>query len=270
MKFSSPEEISSFTTTGQWKRLKDGRPEVSDNLLERMKLVTMEEAWGVLKPHGYNYQFDCNWMNLHPERVLVGRAVTASFTPIRPELNDEVEAWGQQRGYHGSQNNWVIQSLQKNDVPVVDMFGKIRDGTFVGDNLSTAVLARAGTGMVIDGGIRDVARIYEMPTINVFCRGIDPTPIRDVTLVGLNCSIRIGQATVLPGDVVLGTRGGVIFIPPHLAEEVVNTSEEVRVRDKFSKQRLAEGKYTSGQVDRGTWAEDLETDFQQWKKTHNF
>ena len=149
---------------------------------------------------------------------------------------------------------------------VVDLFGKIRDGTFVGDNLSTTIASRARTGMVIHGGIRDLARVEEVPNLSVFARGVDPSAIAQCTLVGVNIPVRIGNATVLPGDVVLGTREGVTFVPPHLVQEVVERSEAVRLRDVFGKQRLAEGRYTSGQIDVSSWAPEIEADFVRWQE----
>ncbi len=136
----------------------------------------------------------------------------------------------------------------------------------MGDNIATAVSGKKGAGLVIDGGIRDTAGVYDLPDISVFCRGFDPTAIKDVILSSLNGPTQIGQVTVLPGDIVLGTLEGVIFIPPHLVEEVVTTSEEIRIRDEFGKQRLGEGKYTSGQIDVSVWEDEIEADFQEWRK----
>jgi 4-hydroxy-4-methyl-2-oxoglutarate aldolase len=264
MSFNSPETIQGITPLNPFDRFEDGRPRVPDDLLERMRLVTNDEAWGVLeRRHGYPFQFEGGWLNLHPQRVLVGRAVTAMFVPMRPDLHEAIEQHGRAEGRSGGQNTWVIDTLVKGDVIVVDLFGKIRDGTFVGDNLSTTILARAGTGMVIHGGIRDLVRVDELP-LAVFCRGVDPSAIAQATLVGVNIPLRIGNATVLPGDVVLGTREGVTFVPPHLVQEVVERSEDVRLRDVFGKQRLAEGRYTSGQIDVSTWAPEIEADFSAW------
>ncbi len=165
----------------------------------------------------------------------------------------------------GAQNSWVIDTLVKNDVIVVDLFGKIKEGTYAGDNLATAIYTRSKTGMVIDGGIRDLDGIFEIPNFSTFIRGVDPTGIADVTLMGINIPIRIGHATVMPGDVVLGRREGIIFIPPHLAEKVVTRSEDVRLRDEFGHQRLREGKYTPGEIDR-KWTPNIEEDFEGWKK----
>lgn len=259
-----PERIVELTRLNPFERFPDGRPRVPDDLLERMKKVTTEEAWGVLRKHGYHFQFEGNWMNLHPDEPLVGRAVTAVFMPLRPDVHEVIEEQGKAEGRIGGQNSWVIDTLLPNDVIVVDLFGKIVDGTFAGDNLSTAIHSRSHTGMVIDGGIRDLQRIYEIEHFGVFVRGVDPSAIANVTLMGINVPIRIGRATVLPGDVVLGTREGVIFVPPHLAQEVIERSEDIRLRDEFGHQRIREGKYTPGEIDRA-WPATIEEDFQRWK-----
>ena len=225
MIFNSPERIAALTPLNQYERFADGRPRVPDEILERMRHVTNDEAWGVVeRGHDYHFQFEGNWVNLHPDRVLVGRAVTVRMVPLRPDLQGVVEGIGAAEGRSGGQNTWVIDTLLPGDVLVVDLFGKIEDGTFIGDNLGTAIAARAGTGLVVDGGIRDLERVYQLPDFNVFCRGVHPSAILDVTVVEVNGPVRIGNATVMPGDVVLGAREGVTFVPPHLAEEVVGRS----------------------------------------------
>lgn len=249
-------------------RYDDGRPRVPDDLIERMKLVTTEEAWAVLRKHGYHRQFAGNWFNTHPGKILVGRAVTTQFIPHRPDFHDLVAEIGSREGRIGGQNSWVIDTLHVGDVMVVDIFGKVKDGTFVGDNLSTSLQARTKAGAVIDGGIRDFAGISRLTDCVIFCRGLHPTAILDTTLAGINIPIRIDEVTVLPGDVVLGTPTGVIFIPPHLAQEVVETSEDVRMRDTFGKIRLTEGKYTPGEIDRA-WTDDIEADYQEWLKAQS-
>jgi regulator of RNase E activity RraA len=263
----TPADMIELTNLNPFDRFPDGRPRVPDDLIERMKLVTTEEAWGTLRQHGYHRQFEGNWKETHPGTIMVGRAVTAQFLPHRPDYHTAIQQAGvrEGRGSIGGQNSWIIETLQTNDVMVVDIFGKIKDGTIVGDNLGTAVRSRTRAGAVIDGGIRDYQGLIQLTDVNFYVRGVDPTAIADVTLAGLNIPIRIGGVTVLPGDIVLGTPTGVIFIPPHLAQEVVEQSENTRVRDEFGKLRLAEGTYTSGEIDVSTWREDIEADFQAWK-----
>jgi regulator of RNase E activity RraA len=249
-------------------RFDDGRPRVSDDVLERMKAVTTDEAWGVLRGSGYNFQFEGDWMTLHPEQILVGRAVTARYVPSRPDLHGIMLAQGEKEGRIGGQNSWVIDTLVENDVIVVELFGKVADGTFAGDNLATAIASNTGgTGMVVDGGMRDYQRVSQLENFNGYIKGVDPTAIKDVTLTDINGPVRIGRTTVLPGDVVLGTPSGVIFIPPHLAEAVVERSENVRLRDYFGQMRIREGVYTPGEVDR-KWSEKMDADFDQWQKAN--
>src|SRR6266487_5683331 len=262
------DDLIALTSLSTFERFPDGRPRVPDDLLERMKLVTTEEAWSVLRNHGYNRQFEGNWMETHPGTIMVGRAVTAQFVPHRPDYHDAIQQAGlaEGRGSVGGQNSWIIETLQLNDVMVVDIFGKVKDGTVVGDNLGTAVRTRTRVGAVIDGGIRDYQGLVQLNDVNFFVRGVDPTAIADVTLAGINIPIRIGGATVLPGDVGLGTATGVIFIPPHLVPQVIEESEDIRVRDEFSKLRVVEGKYTSGDIDVPVWRDDIDRHFQTWKK----
>ena len=268
MNLISRDKIVELTHLNPYDRFPDGRPRVPDEILKRMRQVTTEEAWGVLQRHGYQFQFEGDWLNLHPERILVGRAVTGRFVPSRPDLHEVIEAEGKANGRIGGQNSWVIDTLVKDDVIVIELFGKIVRGTYTGDNLSTAINAKTGgTGMVVDGGMRDYQRVMELPKFNGFIKGLDPSGIGNVTLTEINGPARIGNATVLPGDVVLGTPTGVIFIPPHLAEEVVERSEVVRLRDFWGKLMIKEGKYTPGEIDR-KWPEEIEADFAKWTETH--
>ncbi len=268
MIFNTPDRITALTPRNPFGRMPDGRPMVPDDILERMKLVTNDEAWGTMESgHGYRYQFTGGWLNMHPDRVLVGRVVTAQFVPIRPDLHEVVAGIGEREGRSGGQNTWVIDSLGPNDVLVVDIFGKIRDGTVIGDNLSTAIASKTKAGIVINGSVRDYVRIRELENFNVFHKGMDPTPIREVTLAGVNIPIRIDDVTVMPGDVVLGTPEGLSFVPPHLAQQVVEESENTRQRDVFGKLRLHQGTYTTGEIDRPNWAEHIEADYVAWVRT---
>jgi 4-hydroxy-4-methyl-2-oxoglutarate aldolase len=256
--------------TAEWKgeRFSTGRPRVPDDVLARLRTATTEQAWQVLREEGYPRQFADGWFQTHPGTVLVGRAVTSVFLPHRPDLDQVVVEAGNREGNTAGdrQNSWVIDSLTTGDVMVTDLFGKIENGTMVGDNLGTAVASRTGAGAVIDGGVRDLAGLTALDGVNFFCRGAHPTAILDVTLAGINIPVRIGPVTVLPGDVVLGTPTGVIFIPAHLAERVAAVAEDVAIRDIFGKQRLSERTYGSAQIDVPAWAPEIEADFQQWRR----
>ncbi|MFN8094251.1 MAG: RraA family protein [Vicinamibacteria bacterium] len=268
-------QLGTFTSeqrlavTAGWsgERFADGRPKVGDGILERMKAVTAEEAWGVLTEAGYRQQFEGGWKEINagaPGRRLVGRVVTAVFMPLRPDLNDAINKAGAAEKRVGrGQNSWVIDTLQPGDVLVVDLYGKIDKGTFIGDNLGTSIYAKTGRGVVVNGSVRDLSGILEIEGFHGFVRDFHPTALADATLVGINVPIRIGGVTVLPGDVVLSDPEGLTFIPPQLAEKVVSSSEDVRLRDDWGHEMLRQGKYTPGQVD-AKWTEAMEKEFEAW------
>lgn len=266
-----------LTITREWKgeRFPDGRPRVADDLLDRLKKVTLEEAWAVLRNHNYKYQFEGNWQTINPDSVLVGRALTATFSPGRPDLQQALDDKGHQKdGRIQSQNAWPIDMLQRRDVYVADQFGAYEDGPTIGDNLGNSIYAKTGNGIVYDGAVRDVNGLKEIGGFTSYFKSYHPSHHLNnangglnTTLVGINQPTRIGKATVLPGDVVLGRDGGVIFIPPHLVEEVVKVSEVVRLRDMFGHERLREQKYTPGQID-NRWSDEIEKDFSQWLREH--
>ena len=267
----SKDELIFLTPEWKGERFSDGRPKVPDELLDRMKLVTLEEAWAVLRNENYNWQYEDGWLTINPDSVLVGRAVTATFMPGRPDIHRVIDDRGHNRdGRIKSQNSWTIDMLVKRDVYVVDQFGLHQDGPTVGDNLGNSIYTKTGNGIVYNGAIRDIGGLKEIGSFTSFFRTYHPSHHLNnpdgrlnTTLTGINTPTRIGNATVMPGDVVLGRDGGVIFIPPHLAEKVVKTSEVVRLRDMFGHQRLREQKYTPGQID-SRWSDEIEKDFSEW------
>lgn len=263
--------------TREWKgeRFEDGRPKVSDSILQRMKKVTLEEAWAVLRNNNYRFQFEGNWQLINPDSVMVGRALTATFTPGRPDIQRAIDDKGHnQDGRIQSQNSWPIDLLQKGDVYVVDQFGAYEDGPTIGDNLGNSIFAKSGNGIVYDGAVRDIGGLKEIGGFTSFFKSYHPSHhlnsadrALNTTLVTINHPTRIGHATCMPGDVVLGRDGGVLFIPPHLAEQVVKTSEVVRLRDMFGHLRLREQKYTPGEIDM-RWSDVIEKDFSGWLNAH--
>lgn len=263
-----PEELIEYTAEWTGERFPDGRPRVPDAILERMRAVSVTQAWGILRGEEYHHQYEGDWQVTHPGQTLVGRALTALYMPRRPAVRKIMEVKGEQQGCIGDQISWPIDKLTPGDVYVADMYGKILDGPIIGDNLGVAIYANSGNGVVFDGSVRDLEGIEEIPNFPCFVRGWHPSYASPtIMLMGINTAIRIGQASVMPGDVVLGKREGVVFIPPHLAEKVVKTSELIRLRDFFGKQRLQEGQYTPGQID-DRWTDAIETDFSRWLEDH--
>lgn len=259
----TPEQVKTLTSNWTGERFADGRPKTSDRLLERLKNVSLEEAWGYLRNKGYQNQFEGDWMVIRPDSVMTGRVVTAQYMPLRPDYDSAVKAQGKSQGRIGSPNSWPIDVLQNGDVYVADSYGKIVDGTLIGDNLGNAIYAKSGRGVIFYGSVRDVEGLEEIQGFNGWIKGYDPSYIQQMMLAGINVPIRIGRATVMPGDVVLAKKGGIVFIPAQYLADLVLNSEFVMLRDDFGHQRLREGKYTPGQIDQ-QWTDDIKKDFLQW------
>jgi regulator of RNase E activity RraA len=270
----TPEEIIRMTPEWKGQRSADGRPLVSDNFLERMKAVTHEEAWAVMRNANYNYQYEEGWLNIDQQGVLVGRALTAVFMPGRPDVHRVIDSVGHAEGRVKAQNSWPVDQLVSGDVYVGDQFGAHIHGPTIGDNLGNAIYANSGNGFIYNGAVRDIEGLKELEEFTFFVRSYHPShhlnnPDGELntTLIGINIPTRIGRVLVMPGDVVLGKEGGVSFIPAHLVERVVKVSEIVRLRDMFGHQRLREKVYTSGQIDT-RWSDEIEHDFSQWLSDH--
>lgn len=257
------EQIIALTPEWKGERLPDGRPYVSDRLLERLKKVVLEEAWGILRNAGYNNQFEGDWMILHPDRVITGRALTVQYLPRRADYDNIIRNKGKDENRIGNFNSWPIDMLLPGDIYVADGYGKIVDGTLIGDNLGNAIYAKSKNGVIFYGSVRDTEGLEAIDGFNAWVKGHDPSYIQEMMLGGINVPIRIGRATVLPGDAVLARKGGVIFIPPHLLDQVIINAEFISLRDQFGHQRLREGKYTPGQIDR-QWTDDIKADFLKW------
>jgi len=259
-------QIKSLTADWKGERFPDGRPKTPDRLLMRLKNISLEEAWGYLRNKGYQNQFEGDWMIIRPDSVMVGRAVTAQYMPMRPDFDKLIKDQGKSEGRLGPTNSWPIDVLKDGDIYVADSYGKMADGTLIGDNLGNAIYAKSHRGVVFYGSVRDIEGLEEIAGFNGWIKGYDPSYIQQMMLSGINIPIRIGRATVLPGDVVLAKKGGIVFIPPQFLEDLVQNAEFVELRDAFGHQRLREGKYTPGQIDQ-QWTDEIKKDFLQWLDT---
>ena len=268
MRFNCREEIIALTPQWTGERLPDGRPKVADRYLDALADMTLEEVWKPIFVKGYENQFIA-MKTLHPEfkedgslnKKLIGRALTAVYAPTRPDYYEAMMQSAAENGWSGTPNQWVIDSLQERDVVVVDMYDKNYKGTFVGGNLATAIKNKTKTGgAVIWGGIRDIEQMQKVD-LQVYYRGVDPTPIRDFVMLGFNTPARIGDgreaAICLPGDIVYGCSGGVLFIPPHLVPEVVDGAAKTQVKDMFGFDMITANKFTTAQIDKNTWSEEM-------------
>ena len=262
----SKEELVFLTSAWKGERFADGRPKISDSLLQRAKHIMIDDAWTVLKNEGYLNQFEGGWKTVN-DTLMTGRAVTAMYMPSRPDIEKNIKERGTIQGRKGNTNSWPIDILTKGDLYVADAFGKISGGGIMGATLANSIYSKSGNGVVFDGAARDLQEIKNMKGFNAFVRDFHPSFTEQMVLMGLNTAIRIGNAIVLPGDLVIATSEGVLFVPAHMAEQVVSTAEFVIRKDQFGFEMVRTGKYSTGEID-SQWNDELKTEFLKWLEKH--
>lgn len=260
---ASEDEILYYSYEWDGERMEDGRPKVSDELLERVKNIKLEDAWQYLNELGYPNQYEGGWKILHKDQPMVGRVLTAQYMPDREDVSERLTEEGIEAGHVGPMNSWPIDMLQEGDIYLADSFGKIAQGTLIGGNLGTSIFAKSGNGVIFNGSSRDDEELENIEGFNVFLRDWHPSFLEEVMLTGINVPVRIGNVTVMPGDVALAKNQGIVFIPPHLVEEIVLTAEIVQLRDEFGQMRMRDGVYSAGQIDT-EWTPEIEDDFLNW------
>lgn len=260
------EEMLFLTSAWQGERFDDGRPKISDDLLERAKKIMIDDAWTVLRNEGYLNQYAGDWKMVN-NTTMTGRAVTAMYLPSRPDVEKNIKERGATQGRKGNTNAWPIDILTKGDLYVADAYGKISGGPIMGATLANSIFSKSGNGVVFNGAGRDLQEIQNIKGFNAFVRDFHPSFTEEMVLTGLNTPIRIGDAIVLPGDLVIATVEGVLFVPAHMAEQVVSTSEFVTRKDQFGFEMVKTGKYSTGEID-SQWGDDIKVAFLEWLKKH--
>jgi regulator of RNase E activity RraA len=236
--------------------------------------MTIEDIWGYLVDHGYPNQFEGNWDALHKTNAMpiVGRALTALYMPTRPDMRAAILAEGKALGWAEGAgvgtNSWPIAELTQGDVYVADGFGKIQYMALIGSNLANGIAGHSLAGFIFYGGIRDQEEIREIPNFNGMYKGYDPSSSGDSReLTGMNVPVRIGQAIVLPGDLVLGKpQEGVLFIPAIIAEAAISSAEFTALTDAYNFQLNREG--TNGGMFEGGWNVAKYDAFASWIDAH--
>jgi regulator of RNase E activity RraA len=262
----SKEELIEFTAQNPFDRFPDGRPKIPDDLIQRARGLCAEEIIGVLAMKGFRNQYEDGFRILHPGKKLVGRAFTAQFMPARPDLDSVALTKAKARGLSRLSNQTVIDMLGPGDVIVVDLFGKKENGTIVGDNLFYYIMKTTrGAGIVLDGSIRDLEGVSQMD-MPAYFRHVHPSAIGNVTLTGINIPVRIGNATVMPGDLVVGDQEGVFFIPPQLVKEVLDRADETHIHDEWTRMKFDEGKYVSSDIYGSPRDPELKKEYQEYLK----
>jgi regulator of RNase E activity RraA len=262
----SKDELVFLTAAWKGERFADGRPKISDDLLERARRIMIDDAWTVLKNEGYLNQYEGGWKTIN-DTTITGRALTAMYMPSRPDVETNIKKRGAGQGRTGNTNAWPIDVLTKGDLYVADAFGKISGGGIMGATLANSIYSKSGTGVVFDGAARDLLEIRNIKGFNAFVRDFHPSFTEEMVLMGLNTPIRMGNAIVLPGDLVIANMEGVLFVPAHMAEQVVSTAEFVIRKDQFGFEMVRSGRYTTGQID-SQWTDEIKSEFLKWLEKH--
>jgi len=262
----SKDELVFLTSAWKGERFADGRPKISDSILQRAKHIMIDDAWTVLRNEGYLNQFEGGWKTVN-DTLMTGRAFTAMYMPSRPDVEKNIKERGAKEGRKGNTNSWPIDKLTKGDLYVADAFGKISGGPIMGATLANSIYSKSGNGVVFDGASRDLQEIKNIKGFNAYVRDFHPSFTEEMVLMGLNTPIRIGNVMVLPGDLVIATKEGVLFVPAHMAEQVVSTSEFVIRKDQFGFEMVRNGKYSTGEID-SQWNDDIKTEFLKWLEKH--
>jgi 4-hydroxy-4-methyl-2-oxoglutarate aldolase len=260
------EQMMFYTSDWKGERFPDGRPKIPDDLLTRALDVSIEDVWDYLQGKGYKCQFEGGWQALHIDKPFAGRALTAQYMPLRPDMEKAIKAEGKAEGRQSWNNSWPINELKEGDVYVADGFGKIVEGTLIGSNLGSGIAAHTHSGFIFDAGIRDQEENREIPNLNGFYRGYDPSAWADMILTAINAPVRIGRAIVLPGDLVLAKTDGVIFIPAILAEDAISSAEFTNLEDAFNFELNKSGK--NGGEFEGGWTPQKYDALAKWIDAH--
>jgi len=262
----SKEEMIFLTSEWKGKRFDDGRPKIPDDLLARAKKIMIDDAWTVLRNEGYINQYAGDWKTIN-NTTMTGRALTAMYMPSRPDVEKIIKERGTAQGRKGNTNAWPIDILSEGDLYVADAYGKIGGGPIMGATLANSIFSKSGNGVVFNGAARDLQEIQNIEGFNAFVRDFHPSFTEEMVLMGLNTPIRIGDAIVLPGDLVIATREGILFVPAHMAEQVVSTAEFVTRKDQFGFEMVKTGKYSTGEID-SQWTNEIKTAFLEWLEKH--
>lgn len=262
------EQMIKYTEKSPYERFPDGRPKVPDAVMKRFEGLSAEEVWNVLNQQRYLNQWAGDFQITHPEKKLIGRAFTVQFMPRRADIGDVNEADAKAKGFRDNGNQRALDMLQPGDVLVADLMGRIEGGTIVGDNLATYIHEVTHNGFVVNGAIRDLDGIFPID-MSVYYKGVHPTPIsREIMITGINVPIHIGDATVMPGDVVFGDREGVYFVPTQFVKQILDNADELHVHDEWTQEKFTHnnGKYKSSDIYGSPRSPELKKEYEEFKK----
>ena len=240
---------------------------VTDAQLQRLRDLPLEAIWGALQRRQYVRSFEGGFQQTVPNAKFVGRAVTMRYLPVRPDVMEAVRTLAKEGDWDHQYNVRAGEDLKKGDVVVVELGGMVDRATFLGDVTALGMQRAGAQGVIIDGGLRDLAELALMKDIPMLYRGAHASAMADQVGVQWNGPIRLGGITVLPGDIVVADIEGVQIIPPQLVADVIKDAEDTVYTENFKREMMRSGKYRARDI-YPTLSPELEKLFEEWKKTH--
>ena len=232
---------SSYSAIMDVIRSRQERVEVSDADLARLAEMQLEDIWRSLGDYRTNYVR--GFRATQPGRRVAGRALTMRFLPPRPDLVEAIDQLAAEGDWDRRYYARASEEARPGDVIVAELGGA--DGhVLFGGMGALGIKLRGAAGVVIDGGSRDLAELVgdTFADFPVFARFFDVTTTSWLG-VEWNAPVRIGTATVLPGDVVVADETGVLFFPGHLVADVLRAAEEQAALEEHERELLRSGEH---------------------------
>lgn len=220
----------------------DKKARATDEHLAALEELPLETIWGVLRGMGYEETYFPGMTPTVPGKRLVGRAVTIRYLPRRPDLVEAMEALAEKGGWSSKYHTRAAEESKPGDVLVVDTGGQVEGGVFFGDISALGAQMSGASGAILYGSTRDLDELKEMTDFPVFSMGFHPAGATQIG-VDWNIPIRVGTATVMPGDLVLATDEAVIFFPPTIADEVIAKAKKHRDEEDYKRELVRSKKY---------------------------
>jgi regulator of RNase E activity RraA len=240
---------------------------VTDAQLQRLRELPLEAVWGALQGKRYVRTFEGGFQQTVPGAKIVGRAVTMRYLPVRPDLMEAVQTLAKEGNWDYQYNVRAGEDLKPGDVVVVELGGMVDRATFLGDVTALGMQAAGAAGVIIDGGVRDLAELTMMKGIPMLYRGAHASAMADQVGVQWNGPIRLGGITVLPGDIIVADAEGVQVVPPQLVDGVISSAEDTVYVENFKREMMRSKKYRARDI-YPNLSPELQKVFEEWKKTH--
>jgi regulator of RNase E activity RraA len=219
--------------------LKPDMVRVTDAQLEHLKHIQLEPIWQAVQALGYR---NCHFSGLkttRPGERLVGRAVTIRYLPQRPDLTEAMTKLAKEGDWPRAYNVRAAEEVKPGDVIAVDLGGGIPDGIFFGDVSAIGARAAGANGVILYGSTRDEVELQKMAGFPVLAMGFDPRPATQIG-VDWNVPIRVGDVTVLPGDVVVADEEAAVFFPGKIAEQVIQRAQATQDQEMYERKLATE------------------------------